>query len=84
MKKPNAEEIIEFLNKKWKNKNCPMCGNKEWNINGDTIYELREFKDGDLVLGAGTAIMPVIPVTCSNCGNTIFISPLATGLMEKE
>lgn len=84
MKKPNAEEIIEFLNQKWKTKTCPMCGEHDWSINGSNIFELREFKDGDLIIGTGTAILPVIPVTCDNCGNTIFISALSTGLMKKE
>jgi hypothetical protein len=81
MRKPNSREIIDFLNEKWNGTQCPMCHENEWNIEG--IFELREFKDGNLIVVNDCKIIPVIPVTCKNCGNTILINPLTTGLMRK-
>lgn len=84
MKKPTGQEVIAYLNSKWKNQTCPMCGNRAWNVTEDKIFELREFNDGNLVVGGpGSSIYPVIPVTCGNCGNTIFVSALSTGLMKE-
>ena len=81
MRKPNGQEVIDFLNDKWHGACCPLCGGSDWNVS-EGIFELRGFNDGKIVLG-GNAIFPVIPVTCNKCGNTVFISALATGLMKE-
>jgi len=83
MKKPTGQEIINFLNSKWHGATCPLCGGREWNVN-EKIYELREFNDGNLVVGGpNSSIIPVIPISCKNCGNTIFINALITGLLKE-
>lgn len=82
MEKINGREVIEFLNSKWKGTGCPMCSGKEW-IVSEKAFELREFQDGNLVLGGESAITVVIPVTCKNCGNTVFINAIASGLMRE-
>ncbi len=80
-KKMNTEKFISHLNQKWGNKPCPMCGSSNWNVS-DTVYELREFHGGNLVLGNGP-IIPIVPVTCTNCGNSIFVNALMSGAIEK-
>lgn len=79
MGKVNSERLISFLNEKWSGARCPLCGNTAWSVT-DKCFELREYNDGNLVIGGGS-IMPVIPVTCSKCGNTVFINALTTGLL---
>ena len=38
----------------------------------------------NLVLGgAKSSIVPVIPVTCSKCGNTVFINAIVANLLEE-
>ena len=81
-KKPTSQEIIDFLTKTWNNKNCFICGGNEWSVN-DKVYELREFNEGNLVLGGRASITPVIPVVCEKCGNTVFINALITGLLKE-
>jgi predicted nucleic-acid-binding Zn-ribbon protein len=84
MKKANANKIIQFLQQRWGNAACPFCGRNEWNVS-EKIFELREFNDGNLMIGGPKgAVMPVIPITCANCGNTAFINALNTGLLEEE
>lgn len=67
MNKPTGEEIIEFIHSHWKNQTCPMCGGRTWNVS-DKVFELREFNDGNFVLGGpNSSIVPLIPVTCDKC-----------------
>lgn len=83
MRKPTGQEIVDFINSKWTNRICPMCGCREWSAT-EKVFELREFNDGNIVLGGpNNAITPVIPVTCKDCGNTVFINALTTGLLRE-
>lgn len=56
MAKFNLEKILTHLKEKWKGRPCPLCGVGNWNLS-DSVYELREFNDGNLVLGSG----PILP-----------------------
>lgn len=80
MDKKTSENLINFLNDKWQDRPCPMCNERKWTVQ-DKVFELREFHEGSLVLG-GTPIIPLIPVTCENCGNTILINALKTGVVK--
>ena len=82
MDKYNKNTFTEFLNNRWKGKTCPMCGAAAWNVS-DEIYELREFHNGDIVLGAGP-ILPIIPVTCMDCGNTIFVNAMVSNAISNK
>jgi len=78
MARYDSSKLIQHLNTKWQNRPCPLCGARQWNVQ-DKIFELREFHGGNLVLGAGP-IIPVIPVICTNCGNTVLVNPLVAGI----
>jgi len=82
MEKNVAEKIIQYLNEKWQKRPCPMCGVGNWSVQ-DRVFELREFHGGSLVVG-GTPIIPIIPVICNNCGNTILINAIIAGVVMKE
>lgn len=81
MAKFNSEKILIHLKEKWKGRPCPLCNVGNWNVS-DSVYELREFHDGNLVIGSGP-ILPVVPVTCSNCGNTVMVNALISGAVEQ-
>ena len=68
MAKFDAGKVIEHLREKWSGRPCPMCGVTAWNVQ-DSTFQLLEFNQGSLVVGG--PVIPVIPVTCSNCGNTV-------------
>lgn len=80
-KKADVQKVIEHLNSKWGKRPCPMCGQNSWTVS-DTVYELREFHGGNLVLGSGP-IYPIIPVSCNNCGNSVMINAIQSGAIEK-
>jgi hypothetical protein len=60
---------------------CAVCKQKEWNIT-DTIFEMREFQGGNLVVGGSSVIIPLVVVTCKNCGNMIFLNAIIMGMVE--
>lgn len=82
MSKLKAEKLLMVLNTKWKNKTCIMCGGVNWSVS-DKVFELREFHGGSIVIG-GSDIFPVVPVTCTNCGNTIFVNPMIIESLNNE
>ena len=82
MDKSDSERLIQFLNEKWQGRPCPMCHMSTWSAQ-NKIFELREFHGGGLVIG-GSPIIPVIPITCNNCGNTILINAIKTKIVISE
>jgi hypothetical protein len=79
MTKIDGTRLIEHLRQKWMGRPCPMCGVGNWNVQ-DTTFELREFNEGNLIVGGGP-IIPIVPVICSNCGNTVLVNALSAGLV---
>ncbi len=77
----NTKKLLEHLQAKWQTTPCPMCKARQWNIQ-ERSFELREFHGGNMVLGGGP-IIPVVPVVCTNCGNTILINSLVAGVEEE-
>lgn len=78
--KAASEKLIQFLNEKWGGRPCPMCSKGPWEVQGK-IFQLNEFSQGNLVLGG--PILPVVPVSCTNCGYTVLVNALLTGVLEK-
>jgi hypothetical protein len=78
--KVDSQKLISHLSAKWQGRACQMCGTNKWTVS-DSIFELREYNQGDLVLG-GSPLIPVVPVTCNNCGNTVFVNAITAGLID--
>ncbi len=77
----NAEKTIQWLVQKWGDRPCPMCGEMSWQV--DTrIYQLMEFAKGNFVVGG--PVIPLIPVTCKNCGNTVLLNALVCGAVKND
>ena len=72
----DSSQVIRHLKDKWRGKPCPMCGNGKWSVN-DKIFKLREFNEGNLIVGGGP-IIPIIPIICESCGNTLLINAIVT------
>jgi hypothetical protein len=78
----NIKTLISSLDDKWRGRTCPMCGIGKWSVQG-SVFELREFHGGGLFVGSGP-IIPVVPITCVNCGNTILINAISSGIIQSE
>ena len=79
----DSERLIKHLKEKWKGVPCPYCNSKEWSID-NKIYELREYNDGNFIVGGQSVILPIVPVVCINCGNTVFINPIISKLIGEK
>jgi hypothetical protein len=78
------KQLLEHLKRTWKAPvSCPVCRANDWEVSPD-IYELREFHGGSMVIGGSSTIIPIAPVTCKTCGNTVLFNPLLAGISFKE
>lgn len=80
MAKFDSKQLIDHLQLKWGSRSCPMCGKGPWNVH-DSTFQLMEFSEGGgLVLGG--PIIPVIPIICANCGNTVLVNAIVSGIVN--
>lgn len=71
------QSIVNFLNSKWRPpKSCQVCGANTWNVEPQ-LAELRFLNLGAFVVGG--PVLPLVVLTCNNCGNTIFINAVKAG-----
>lgn len=75
-----SDKLIKFLNEKWGDRACPMCNKGPWEVQGK-IFQLSEFSGGGLVVGG--PLIPVVPVSCSNCGHTVLVNALISGTLQR-
>jgi hypothetical protein len=81
MAKFDGSKAIEHLRTKWAGRPCPMCGVNNWSVQ-DSTYQLLEFNQGTLVVGG--PVIPIVPVVCNNCGNTILVNAIIAGLLTTQ
>src|ERR1700753_388856 len=72
------KQFLAFINAKWRPSSCGICKQNSWGL-PQHVYEMREFHGGTLVIG-GSPIVPVCPVVCNICGNTVLVNALIAGL----
>lgn len=72
--------LIKRLDEFWKPTRCPACKHNEWSVS-DTVYEVREFHGGTMVIGGGS-LVPVIVATCEYCGYTLFFNAIKLGIVQ--
>jgi hypothetical protein len=71
-----VDQVIQHLTEKWGDERpCPYCGSTQWAV-GKRIV-------GPSLL-RGLAVVPLVQVSCENCGNTVFIHLEAIGLWPPE
>jgi hypothetical protein len=80
-RKVDTTALLEHLKRKWKGRSCQMCGTGNWNVQ-DKVFELAEFPQGSLMVGG--PVIPVIPVVCSNCGNTVLVNAILSGAVKVD
>jgi hypothetical protein len=72
----DTDKFIAFIGEKWGGKSCPMCGNGPWSVQ-DKVFQLTEFHDGTMVIGG--PLIPLVPITCNNCGYTVVVNAILSG-----
>ena len=80
----DSKKFVEDINKKWITKGCQVCGHMEWVVS-DKVFELNVLKENIYTrVSAIGPVQPVVPVTCTYCGNTIFINPMISKSLQIE
>lgn len=77
----NREKFVEQINAKWKTKICPMCHKNNWNMGKKLVSPMNLSEGGDIELGG--SVMPLVAMTCMNCGNVLFVNPLVIDAVNK-
>ena len=83
VEKEKMDAFLSRLNNESIKRICPVCGGTQFSIS-DTIFELRELSNGNLVIGENQSLYPVVPLSCDSCGSTFFLNAIKSGLMEKK
>lgn len=78
---PDPDQVKRYLEHKWGPVNCRQCQQGEWLVS-DKFFQLVEYQGA--YRPPPRPIVPVIPITCSNCGNTMLINALVAGFMQSE
>jgi len=81
-----TSEQINFLKEKisfYLKKNCQFCDHNNW-VLSDTLFEIREFTGGNIIIDNNTSVMPLIVIICGNCGNMIFINAVSLKIFNKD
>lgn len=84
---PKGEQLdLDKLNQYLRGKigRCPLCGAQNSFTALPYIMELRQFFNGDFVVGGPAAIMPVAVLSCANCGNTQLINAIQAKLLTSS
>ena len=77
----DRKKLIEGVLKRWKRPNCPLCDKTSWTVPED-LFELRQLSlDGFHV---GGPRMPVVPVICEHCGNTVLVNAIVAGVVPPK
>ena len=77
----NSEKLFQKLNEIWGNRPCPMCGNNQWTVSEDIYTPTLLSESGAIELG--NKMLPLIPVSCTRCGNTVFVNGKILGCVEE-
>ena len=80
-----AQKFIEYITRATDNKPiiCPICGKSQWSVN-NVVTEMREFQNGNLIIGGESSIMPFVSITCNNCANTLFVNAIIAGIVSPQ
>lgn len=75
------QKLLEKLNSFGSPPICPICKSNTWAIS-DSLFEIREFHEGKLKIGGN--IYPLVPLTCSKCGNTYLLNAVILELLDPQ
>jgi predicted nucleic-acid-binding Zn-ribbon protein len=85
MDKIDVSTAKQFIKTKAKGTSnpCPLCKVRDWGIT-DTVFALIELYQNHILDVRAGAYLPVIPITCNNCGITMLISAVKAGIIEAQ
>ena len=74
------EKLKKWLDEKWINRKCPACDHGDWEAS-TIVTQIPLFVYSD-TFDSGRKL-PIIHVTCQNCGYTMLFSAIRMGLVSE-
>ena len=72
----NAKKALKWVEERWgPDRKCPICGENNWTVG--EVLGLKPYPEDPF----RPSVFPVVPVTCTNCGNTHLLAAIAAGLV---
>jgi hypothetical protein len=72
--------FFAFLEEHWEEPRvCPICHGEGWDAI-DVVFELRGY---EISGSSAPTIMPVLPVTCKVCGNTVLFNLITAAVLSE-
>ena len=80
-----AQRVIDHITHAAEGKSivCPICGRNQWSVN-NVVTEMREFQNGNLIIGGESSIMPFVSITCNHCAHTLFVNAILAGVVSPQ
>ena len=69
-----TEQIFAFLNEKFSNTKCSLCGETSFGVHSGVVFNLHATRRESLDVTGYS--MPLAAVECRSCGNTYLINAL--------
>jgi hypothetical protein len=80
----DIQTIKDHIQNNLRNPACTICGGLDWEFT-DTLYEMREFKGGGMVIGSNVNMLVFIALICRGCLHTELFNALAIAIaIEKS
>lgn len=73
----NAGKVSEWIESRWESPHCTLCKSNAWQLG--EIGQIPEFIPGGPLM-IGGSIVPIVPVICTYCGNTVLLNAVVIGL----
>lgn len=80
--KIEQSKIDRYL-KKVRAQPCQLCGKTDWIIY-DRVFQMTEYFGSSSTWKSLSKTCPVVPITCSSCGNTLLVNAVAAGFIDAE
>jgi len=83
--KVDLEKVSAWIRNKWSTQECPLCKHQKFKV-GSIEFEMKEFKGSEISVSEmfSGAYVPLVLVTCSNCGYIIPLSAVVLGIENPD
>ena len=72
----DEQALKDYLAKLQKSSKCPLCGKRNW-MASNQLFKISEYASE----GIYNKCLLIFPVCCENCGYSIFVNGIISGLI---
>lgn len=78
------QDVVDHVNMTWKTKKCPMCGKRDWKVEGVVRLLINDYPSTSALCTEDPVplTLPSAAFVCGKCGNTLLINLVLAGLAK--